>query len=356
MKASRQLVLAMATLAMALVAFHPAQAGAAENKLFTSYNLWFEHPQKIASTGFKKGTLLPAGTEIKKLDVDGNEIEFVNAANGMEMRIIFKAKHHPGIPVKVFADRLFTTKDFAALTAGMTPEEIAAIKKGELTAGMSRAAVLVARGYPPESKTPSMDRDEWTYMVGNFGAETLRFKDGKLTLEAPPPPPPAPAKAEAPKAPPKYLEYNVWFEDREKVPSANYQAGSLLPAGTEIERVLVLSDKVEFTVVSTKMDYEIEFNEKHHPGLPIEKFAERLVGGKGFDELTSAFTAEEVKAIKAGEIKPGMSRAAVLVAAGYPPENKTATLERDTWTYFANRFNSYKVEFKDDKVQEVSKK
>jgi outer membrane protein assembly factor BamE (lipoprotein component of BamABCDE complex) len=333
-----------ATLALAVASGASAEAA----KRYTSYNLWYEHPLKLASTGYSKGTLLPAGTEVADLKVSAKALEF-KLASGQKLKMIFTAKHHPGFSAESFSQRLFTSKDFAALTAGMSAAEIEAIKAGQLREGMSREAVLVARGYPPESKTRTLDGDEWSYQASRWGSETVRFKDGKLTLEAPPPPP-EPVKVEAPKEPLRYLQHNLWFENPEKVYSANYQTGALLPAGTGLRAVVVTGDSIEFTVAATNIDFEIEFNPKHHPGLPIEKFAERLVGDAELAQLTQGFSPEEVKAVQVGEVRPGMSRAAVLVALGHPPESKTTSLHADAWTYFKSRYNSYVVTFKNDKV------
>ena len=45
-----------------------------------------------------------------------------------------------------------------------------------------------------------------------------------------------------------------------------------------------------------------------------------------------------------------MSRKAVLLAAGYPPEVGTASTKLDTWKYWRHRFGSYPVRFSDGKV------
>ena len=52
---------------------------------------------------------------------------------------------------------MFSAKKFPALTAGMSPKEINAIQKGVLVTGMSKAAVLVAYGPPPEHVTASLE-------------------------------------------------------------------------------------------------------------------------------------------------------------------------------------------------------
>jgi hypothetical protein len=48
-----------------------------------------------------------------------------------------------------------TTKTLEELTEGMTDQKIQAIKHGTVLNGISKSAVLVAYGYPPEHRTGS---------------------------------------------------------------------------------------------------------------------------------------------------------------------------------------------------------
>ena len=48
-----------------------------------------------------------------------------------------------------------------------------------------------------------------------------------------------------------------------------------------------------------------------------------------------------------------MRKNAVIVAIGYPPTSKTASLDSDQWTYLSNRFNHFIVHFKNGKVDRV---
>jgi hypothetical protein len=55
--------------------------------------------------------------------------------------------------------------------------------------------------------------------------------------------------------------------------------------------------------------------------------------------------------IEAGTVGPGMTKAGVVFAIGYPPEFKTPDLNADTWTYWRSRVRSFDVVFgKDGKV------
>src|SRR5882762_4434742 len=156
--------------------------------------------------------------------------------------------------------------------------------------------------------------------------------------------------ASAASAGPLYTAYNVWFESPLKVYSTNYQKGNILPAGSEVKDVKRSKDKLEFTDPKPNMKFTFEFVSKHHPGLTGDQWIDRLLTAKDFAALSTGLTAAEIKAIRAGEVKAGMSKKAVLLAAGYPPEVATASTQLDIWKYWRDRFRNYLVKFSDGKV------
>jgi len=158
----------------------PLTAATADEAKFTAYNLWYEHPQKVYSTGYEKGTMIPAGSAVSQVKVSGKAVSFVADGSGTRFTVIFMRKHHPGLNIDQFADRLLTSKNFADLTKGMSAKEVEAIKKGEVQAGMSKAAVLAAVGYPPEIRTANTDLDTWIYWRDRFRTYTVTFADGKV--------------------------------------------------------------------------------------------------------------------------------------------------------------------------------
>ena len=158
----------------------PLTAAAADAQKYTAYNLWYEHPQKLYSTGYEKGTMIPAGTAVSQVKVSRKAVSFVDGS-GTRFTVLFVAKHHPGLSAEQFADRLLTTKSLAELTKGMSTKEVEAIKQGKVETGMSKAAVLVAIGYPPEIRTPNTDLDTWTYWRDRFRSYPVTFANGKVT-------------------------------------------------------------------------------------------------------------------------------------------------------------------------------
>lgn len=153
---------------------------AAEGPLYTAFNTWWEQPDRMYSTNYEKGTLLPAGTEVKDIDLGGKKAKFTDAKTSVRFVVEFVDRHHPGVKADAVWARFLTPKTFAELTQGFTGQEIEAIKAGEARAGMSKKAVIVALGYPPETRTPSLELDTWTYWRDRFRSYTVRFADGKV--------------------------------------------------------------------------------------------------------------------------------------------------------------------------------
>ena len=164
----------------AILAFAAAGAASAADRLYTAYNIWFEQPTKVYSTNYQKGNILPAGSEVKDVSRSKSKLEFTDSKLNMKFSFEFVGKHHPGLTGEQWMDRFLTTRDFAALSQGLTAAEIKAIRAGQVQAGMSKKAVLLAAGYPPEVATASTELDAWKYWRHRFGSYPVRFSDGKV--------------------------------------------------------------------------------------------------------------------------------------------------------------------------------
>ncbi len=165
----------------AILAFVGANAASAADKLYTAYNIWFEQPTKVYSTNYEKGNLFPAGSEVTEVNRSTRKVEFTDPKMSMKFSVEFVPKHHPGVTAEQWIDRFLTTRDFAALTKGMSAAEIKAIKAGQVQVGMSKKAVIVSVGYPPEIATVSTDLDTWKYWRDRFRNYVVQFSGGKVT-------------------------------------------------------------------------------------------------------------------------------------------------------------------------------
>lgn len=174
----------LATAALLVLASPLWNAASAADRLFTAYNIWFEQPTRVYSTNYQRGNILPAGSEVKDVKRSSRGLEFVDAKSNTKFSIEFIAKHHPGVTAEQWMDRFLTSKPFAELTRGLTADEIKAIKAGQAKVGMSKKAVLVSVGYPPEVGTSSTNLDSWKYWRNRFGTYSVTFAKGRVSASA----------------------------------------------------------------------------------------------------------------------------------------------------------------------------
>src|SRR5260221_3252222 len=138
----------------AILAFAGANAASAADRLYTAYNIWFEQPTKVYSTNYQKGNIFPAGSEVKDVVRSSKKLEFTDPKLNLKFSIEFVGKHHPGVTGEQWIGRFLTTRDFAALTRGLTAAEIKSIKAGQVQVGLCQKAGLVSAGFPPQDAHP----------------------------------------------------------------------------------------------------------------------------------------------------------------------------------------------------------
>ena len=164
----------------------PGKAASGQ-KLYTAYNVWFEKPERIWSINYKKGAIIPAGTQVRDIEIITTNrrhkaIIFTTVKEKKAFSIFWIKKYHPGKTIQQFKKNLFTTKKIDELTLDMSKAEIAAIKKGEIVMGMNKKAVLVCYGPPPEHATFRQEHNVWTYWTSKFIRMKIFFDDnGKVS-------------------------------------------------------------------------------------------------------------------------------------------------------------------------------
>lgn len=156
---------------------------------------WNERGRLIESTNFIHGRILPAGTAVTIKEVNDREsddvvsgsvkpllyIRFL-AGDGAVYVMTFKKRHAAeGQTIWTLFEQYFAATDplapggpFSSLTAF----EQENVKKGTVAPGMSKKAVLMAYGYPPGHRTPSLDGDKWTYWANPFKTFAVVFENG----------------------------------------------------------------------------------------------------------------------------------------------------------------------------------
>jgi hypothetical protein len=164
----------------------PARSqGDVEGKTFyTAANIWYEKPDKILSTNYHRGTILPVGTKVTVTEVRGKKIRFIDA-RGVGFAIEFVKKHSSAeIDLWAYFGRYFSTKNPLGKGTpyqGFSEKEKRNIKSGEIAVGMSKEAVLMAYGYPPAHRTPSLEADQWVYWISRFINRPVVFHNGRVS-------------------------------------------------------------------------------------------------------------------------------------------------------------------------------
>ena len=138
---------------------------------------------------------------------------------------------------------------------------------------------------------------------------------------------------------------------RKKLSAVNYQQAGLIPRCTAV-RFVEANDEV---LVFENSDDGIEYQYIWYDGA-AEDFGTHLsrVFGRRCDAAAlKGLNALELKAIERAEVEVGMSKTAVLLAIGYPPEHRTPSLASSQWVYWRNRFNRFVLEFDGDRVSRI---
>ncbi len=146
-----------------------------------------------------------------------------------------------------------------------------------------------------------------------------------------------------------YTQYSFQFE-KNRHRTTNYRKGFLVPVNTPVELLSWGRKGFMIRVLPNGPDLEIENVQKHTGDTVVQAFHKMLAR----QPLNlKQFTRAERKLIEEGKVAPGMSKKAVIAAIGYPPITQTPTLDMDEWRYWASRFDTFIVRFKNGKVKQI---
>lgn len=161
--------------------------------LFTAYNIWkHESTKYMYAINFKSAPVfIPAGTPVYDAKIINKDmahntslrkkIQFKLVSTDEKIKISFRHRWHDDKDIEDYFNMMFTTNNFEELVKGFSPDVIDAIKKGIVIEGMSKDAVIVSYGYPPEHKTPSLENNEWFYWMTTVRKKKICFDKEEKT-------------------------------------------------------------------------------------------------------------------------------------------------------------------------------
>jgi outer membrane protein assembly factor BamE (lipoprotein component of BamABCDE complex) len=136
---------------------------------------------------------------------------------------------------------------------------------------------------------------------------------------------------------------NLHYET-DQINDANYSVGTTLPFGTPVAIETVSSDSVTFTADGKKLTLEHRYGRDQES---MQQYLDKVLVTADPKPRVASFSHSAQAAIKDGRIERGMTREQVLLSVGYPATHKTLSTAASEWTYWYNRWVTYKVVFDD---------
>lgn len=121
--------------------------------------------------GWRGTDVVPVCTPVRVTAVESREIAFEDIETGERFRYVLHRSTRLG--VEAHLNRYFGT----SCAPEVDHADVRGIEEGLVEVGMTRPGVLVALGYPPEHRTPSLEDPVWTYW-GETGRVVVAFDGG----------------------------------------------------------------------------------------------------------------------------------------------------------------------------------
>jgi len=145
----------------------------------------------------------------------------------------------------------------------------------------------------------------------------------------------------------RYLCCNLHFEGT-KITDVNYQVGTLIPVGTPVTITDVRQKSVTFAPQGMPpITLVLRYGRK---ATSMETLFSQLFLTTDPRKELARMPKETRALIEFGDIANGMTKAQVLMALGYPPAHRTASLESPVWNYWQDRWHQFSVFFEGGKV------
>jgi len=140
-------------------------------------NLHYDKP-KITDVNYQQGTLVPLGTRVTITKVHKQDVTF-EAPGNPPVTVALKYGRKD-VPMDTFVNRLFVERDPKLKLKNVPKKTRELIESGQVEKGMTRDQVLMALGYPPAHRTPSLDSPQWTYWQNRWQSFVVDFDGEKV--------------------------------------------------------------------------------------------------------------------------------------------------------------------------------
>ena len=185
---SRTVAVAVSALALALACKGPSVPSPLTGQSrYLCCNLHYDKSE-ITDVNYLQGTPVPLGTTVQILEVRKNSVRFQPAGHP-PLTLVFRHGRKM-MTFEQYLDRLFVAEDPRAKLpkpsrdrkhAGEAEKVRKAIEGGMVEPGMTREQVLMAVGYPPAHRTPSLESSMWTYWTNRWATYQVYFDGDRVS-------------------------------------------------------------------------------------------------------------------------------------------------------------------------------
>jgi hypothetical protein len=137
----------------------------------------------ISDVNYQQGTLVPLGTPVRITDVRAKSITFEPEGQPPLPLALKYGRRQTSID-ELFS-RYFLETDPRRQLARLPAETRALIETGDIANGMTKDEVLMALGYPPAHRTPSLEAPIWTYWQNRWHEFTVYFEGDRVARFTP---------------------------------------------------------------------------------------------------------------------------------------------------------------------------
>jgi len=172
-------LIALLAIALATACKGPRVAHPLTNEVrYTCCNIHYEKTE-ITDVNYQRGTLIPFGTRVQILEVRRNSVKFQPVGHPPITAVLKYARRT--LTIDDYMNRLFVSEDPHTKLRRAPAKTVKNIEQGAIEPGMTREQVLMALGYPPAHRTPSVDSPTWTYWDNRWTTFDVYFDGDKVS-------------------------------------------------------------------------------------------------------------------------------------------------------------------------------
>lgn len=142
---------------------------------YTQFTL-FEEDGEYLTTNYRIGRVIPINTPVTLVASGSEEAELL-LDDGTTLEVINIADYS-GEDMQGILDRMLGQQPVSL--SHLSESQRSAVMVGNPEIGMSKDTVLLAMGYPPKHRTPSLDVNQWRYWMNRFDTKLLHFQGDRL--------------------------------------------------------------------------------------------------------------------------------------------------------------------------------